>query len=270
VQAEAALTRPWYGLLARGRDLWSFAYLQLLSSVFPIAIFLFLGLSRVVHVPGLPRYDLLLLLCLAMQAAMVISGLETLDELKVICVFHVLGLALELFKTRHGSWGYPETAYTKLGTVPLYSGFMYASVASYICQAWRRFDLHIESLPRLAMPLAVGIYVNFFTLHYLWDMRWLLVAAVCLVFARCQVRFRVGPNPSSLFSMPLALAFALIGFFLWIGENIGTFNGAWLYPNQRHGWEAVSFAKAGSWFLLVIVSFVIVAWLKGVKGSHRG
>ncbi|MEO6606855.1 MAG: DUF817 family protein, partial [Aestuariivirga sp.] len=32
----------------------------------------------------------------------------------------------------------------------------------------------------------------------------------------------------------------------------------WLYPNQKHGWELVSFSKFGSWFLLMIISFVLV------------
>ncbi len=36
------------------------------------------------------------------------SGLETRDEIKVICVFHFIGLLLELYKVRMGSWSYPE------------------------------------------------------------------------------------------------------------------------------------------------------------------
>ena len=32
--------------------------------------------------------------------------------------------------------------------------------------------------------------------------------------------------------MPLVLSFVLIGFFIWIAENIATFFSAWEYPNQ--------------------------------------
>src|SRR5262249_11577376 len=65
------------------------------------------------------------------------------------CLFHLLGFALEVFKTSSGiqSWSYPDFAYTKLFGVPLFSGFMYAAVGSYIIQAWRLFDLRIRHHP---------------------------------------------------------------------------------------------------------------------------
>lgn len=44
-------------------------------------------------------------------------------------MFHLIGLALEIFKVHMGSWSYPEEGYVKIFGVPLYSGFMYASVA---------------------------------------------------------------------------------------------------------------------------------------------
>lgn len=105
---------------------------------------LFVGLffAAVFAVPragigGLPRYDVLLIIALAIQGWMVWAKLETLDELKAITLFHVIGFALEVFKTSSGikSWAYPDFAYTKLFGVPLFSGFMYAAVESYIIQA---------------------------------------------------------------------------------------------------------------------------------------
>jgi len=60
--------------------------------------------------------------------------------------------------------------------------------------------------------------------------------------------------------MPTLLAAFLFSFFIWIAENIGTFANAWTYPNQELGWELVSLSKLGSWFLLMVISFVIVAW----------
>src|SRR5262249_49085188 len=111
---------------------------------------------------GIPRYDLLLLLALAIQAWMLWAKLETLDELKAICLFHALGFALEVFKTSSGirSWSYPDFAWTKLLGVPLFSGFMYAAVGSYIIQAWRLFDILILPHPPslLAVRMAVLTY----------------------------------------------------------------------------------------------------------------
>ena len=42
---------------------------------------------------------------------------------------------------------------------------MYAAVASYMCQAWRIFDLELKHFPsyRLSILLCVAIYANFFT-----------------------------------------------------------------------------------------------------------
>ncbi|MDR6226802.1 uncharacterized membrane protein YoaT (DUF817 family) [Desmospora profundinema] len=70
--------------------------------------------------------------------------------------------------------------------------------------------------------------------------------------------------------MPLALSFIFIGFFIWIAENIATFLGAWQYPNQQDVWSWVHLGKISSWFLLVIISFVIVAQLKHLKESRAG
>ncbi len=71
---------------------------------------------------GIARYDLLLLIALVIQLGMLLSGVETWDELKAICAFHVLGFLLEVFKTSSGikSWSYPDPAHTKLWGVPLF------------------------------------------------------------------------------------------------------------------------------------------------------
>lgn len=241
-----------------------FGWQQALSCVFPAVIFASLALTQFIPLPWLPRYDWLLIICLAMQAWMLRSGLETRDELKVITVFHLIGLALELFKVHMGSWSYPEEGWTKVNGVPLYSGFMYASVASYLCQAWRRMKVDLVRLPPLWLvaPLAASIYLNFFTHHYWVDVRWWLSALVLVVFWRTWVTYEVG---SRRYRMPLALSFVLIGFFIWIAENVATFFRAWEYPNQSDAWRLVHFGKVSSWLLLVIVSFLIVAALKQVK-----
>ncbi|MGD8191655.1 DUF817 domain-containing protein [Brevibacillus ginsengisoli] len=241
-----------------------FGYQQALSCLFPAFIFITLALSHVIIIPGLPRYDFILLACVGMQAVMVWSKLETVDELKVITVFHLIGLALEIFKVHMGSWAYPELAYSKIWGVPLYSGFMYASVASYLCQSWRRLDISIERWPHalLTIPLGAAIYLNFFAHHYWIDIRWVLTVLIFLCFRQTKVHYHVNGRS---YWMPLWLSFLLIGFFIWLAENIATLLGAWQYPNQQHGWHMVGFSKISSWFLLVIVSFIIVAQLKHVK-----
>jgi len=215
---------------------------------------------------GVPRYDVLLVFALVVQAWMVWAKLETWDELKAICLFHALGFLLEAFKTSSGiqSWSYPDFAYTKLFGVPLFSGFMYAAVGSYIIQAWRLFDLRIRHHPPYWMAglLALAIYLNFFTHHFIGDYRWYLAACVLGLYARATVVFRPFDRDRS---MPLLLAFVLIGFFIWLAENAATFFGIWRYPNQLGAWTLVHVAKWSSWSLLVIMTFTIVANLKHIK-----
>jgi uncharacterized membrane protein YoaT (DUF817 family) len=219
---------------------------------------------------GLPRYDVLLIVALAIQAWMVWAKLESVDEVKAIALFHVLGFGLEAFKTSSGikSWAYPDFAYTKLFGVPLFSGFMYAAIGSYVIQAWRLFGLRVVHHPPywMAALIAALIYINFFTHHFIGDFRWYLAACALGLYARATVVFRPLDRERT---MPLLLSFVLIGFFIWLAENISTFFGVWKYPNQLGAWSAVHVGKWSSWSLLVIMTFTIVANLKHVKERIR-
>ncbi|GIO46973.1 DUF817 domain-containing protein [Paenibacillus azoreducens] len=246
-----------------------FGYQQAMSCIFPVTIFGTLAISKWLNVPFIYRYDLILLVLIAVQYLMYRSGLETLDEIKVICVFHIIGLALELYKVQMGSWSYPEEGYSKLFGVPLYSGFMYASVASYMCQVWRRLKMDMTGWPGMVPASALGaaIYLNFFTHHFIPDFRWWLMTLVAIVFWKTWIHYTVR---TKTYRMPLTIAFLLVGFFIWLAENIATFFGAWKYPNQQEIWQPVGFGKISSWFLLVIISVIIVAQLKFVKaGKHK-
>jgi uncharacterized membrane protein YoaT (DUF817 family) len=255
--------------LYRIKQLFIFGYRQAMSCIFPVIIFATLALTKVVSIPYFHRYDLLLLICLIAQVGMVAFKLETIDELKVICMFHIIGLLLELYKVHMGSWSYPGEGWSKLFGVPLYSGFMYASVASYICQAWRRLYISVYGWPRqwYTVLLSTAIYLNFFTHHYLWDFRWALTILLIVVFYRTSFTYRVGGRT---YRMPVVLSFLLIGFFIWLAENISTFMGAWAYPDQEHTWHLVHLSKISSWFLLVVISVIIVAQLKHVKSARDG
>ncbi|MBL8514760.1 MAG: DUF817 domain-containing protein [Betaproteobacteria bacterium] len=234
----------------------------LFSGLFFAAVFL---VPRT-GIASLPRYDVLLVLALAIQAWMLWAKLETWDEFKAICLFHVLGFALEVFKTSSGirSWSYPDFAYTIILGVPLFSGFMYAAVGSYLIQAWRLFDLRIRHHPphALAVIAAMAIYANFFTHHFIGDHRWIIAAFAVGLYARTTVVFRPLHRDRE---MPLIVGFVLIGFFVWIAENISTFFGVWRYPNQLGAWATVHVGKWSSWSLLVIMTFTIVAQLKHLK-----
>ena len=236
-------------------------------------LFVFTFMATVLVMPraglfGIPRYDLLLLVALGIQFWMVYAKLETWDELKAVCLFHMVGFALEAYKVSGSiqSWSYPDFAYTKIAGVPLFAGFMYASVGSYIVQAWRMFDLRIRHHPPywMAATIAVLIYANFFTHHIIGDYRWYLAACALGLYSRTAVIYRPLDRDRQ---MPLMLGFVLIGLFIWLAENIGTFWGVWRYPNQLGAWSMVHISKWSSWSLLVIMTFTIVASLKHIKSK---
>ncbi len=114
---------------------------------------------------ALSRYDFLVVAALALQVLLLATKLERWDEAVVIAVFHVVGTIMEIFKTSHGSWIYPEPSVLRIAGVPLFSGFMYAAIGSYIARAWRLFDIRFRNYPPLWGPwlLAVLSYANFFT-----------------------------------------------------------------------------------------------------------
>ncbi len=209
---------------------------------------------------ALARYDFLTVGAVAIQLGMIAFRLETWREARVIFLFHVVGTAMELFKTALGSWEYPEASLLRIGGVPLFSGFMYAAVGSYMARVWRIFDFRFTRYPNVlaSQLLAAAIYVNFFAHHWLPDMRIALFAALAVLFWRTRVWFRVWREDRW---MPLIVGFFLVSAFIWLAENIATFSHAWIYPSQRHGWAMVAPEKLGAWYLLMYVSFILVAAL---------
>ncbi len=204
---------------------------------------------------ALARYDALVIYAITLQAVFLWLKLESWREARVILLFHLTGTVMEIFKINAGSWAYPEPGLLKIFGVPLFSGFMYASVGSYMARVIRIFDMRFNPYPPFwaAMLLAVAIYVNFFSHHFMPDIRLGLFAATLILFAKTRIWFTIGGR----YWMPLPLAAFLTSFFLWIAENIGTNTGTWVYAGQED-WGWVSFAKLGSWYLLLYVSFVTV------------
>lgn len=205
----------------------------------------------------LARYDFLVIGALATQALLLASKLERWDEAAVILIFHVVGTIMEIFKTAHGSWIYPEPSLLRIGGVPLFSGFMYGAIGSYIARIMRLFEIRFIRWPPHWAPwaLAIASYVNFFSHHYLPDIRWGLYAASVLMFRRSWFTFT--PDREAR-RMPALLGLLLVALFIWFAENIGTFTAAWIYPSQRQGWALVPIGKLGAWYLLILLSFVLV------------
>jgi uncharacterized membrane protein YoaT (DUF817 family) len=215
------------------------------------------------HAP-LHRYDFLTIAAIGIQVAMLVLRLETRREAVVICAFHVIGTVMELFKTQAGSWIYPEQSLLHIGPVPLFSGFMYAAVGSYIARVWRIFDFRFSHYPPrwASVLLAAAIYINFFAHHWLPDIRHVLFGAAILLFGRTTIWFTPWRDARR---MPLLVGWLLVALFIWFAENIGTFANAWTYPDQAGGWHMVSLAKLGSWYLLMIISFVLVSLIHGAR-----
>ncbi len=257
---EAA--RPW----AAGSTWRGWAYEFLLFGLKQAWACLFGGLMLVLLVGShllwpenapLARYDFLVTAAVAIQATLLLTKLERWDEALVILIFHIVGTIMEIFKTAHGSWSYPEASVLRIADVPLFSGFMYACVGSYIARAMRLFEIKFQNYPPLwtTWALALLAYINFFTHHYTIDIRLGLFAFSALIFGRAWFVFTPDRTPRR---MPMLIGLLLVALFIWIAENAGTFAAAWVYPSQRDGWHIVPIDKMGAWYLLMLLSFVLV------------
>lgn len=217
-------------------------------------------------IEGLHRYDFIFLAAITFQVFLLLFKLETLREALVIIIFHVVATAMELFKTSDaiGAWVYPEAYVFGIGNVPLFTGFMYSAVGSYLARVWRLFDFQYSCYPPkwTTVVLVTLVYINFFSHHFIWDIRWLLLAATLLMFYRTTIYFKIIKTHRS---MPLLVGWFLVAMFIWFAENIATFANIWIYPNQSNGWQMVPLAKLSSWFLLMLLSFVLVTLIKDIK-----
>lgn len=202
------------------------------------------------------RADGLFVFAVLTQGAMLALRMETLAEAKVILIFHIVGTVMEIYKLHMGSWSYPGVGTIQIGGVPLFTGFMYASIGSYIARVIRLFDMRFAPYPPFWVTgaLAGAIYLNFFTHHFLPDIRWALFVATVLIYGRTRIWFYPGQTARW---MPLPVAAFLAALFVWIAENVGTITQTWAYPGQgRFDWVALG--KYGSWYLLLYVSFFLV------------
>ena len=239
-----------------------FIFKQLWAALFGMTFLVAILVTKIIWQDGwaLDRYDALFIFAISAQAFMLFFRLETWEEAKVILLFHITGSAMELFKTHVGSWSYPETGIFVIGGVPMFSGFMYASIGSYIARVIRIFEMRFAPYPPFWLTVIFGclVYMNFFSHHYLPDIRIALFAGSLIFFWRTRIWFYVGQTPRW---MPMPVAAFLASFVVWIAENIGSsLTGTWVYAGQLP-YQLVSFSKMGSWYLLLWVAFVTVTFV---------
>ncbi|PJA37026.1 MAG: DUF817 domain-containing protein [Candidatus Zambryskibacteria bacterium CG_4_9_14_3_um_filter_42_9] len=252
-------------------ELWYFFIANLRASYFGAFLLSVFLLTEVTTVPLISRYDFIFLAAVGYQVCALMFRFEQLREFFVIIIFHILATIMELFKTSPaiGSWTYPAvgSALFALGLVPLFTGFLYSAIGSYISRAFIFLKLSYERFPAYyhLWILAVLIYLNFFTHHFFYDIRYLLFVYTFIIFFRTKVYFQIYERQRS---MPFLSTVLLTAFFVWLAENIGTFTHIWLYPSQLEYWHLVSFYKMGSWFLLLILSFALVSIIYRGKLRH--
>lgn len=250
--------------------LWVFAIKQAWAAIFGGLMLGAIILTHFVTLPWLARADWLFLFAIAVQIVLLCTRLEKPHEVITILVFHLVGLGMEVFKTSAliGSWAYQGDAFFHVGNVPLYSGFMYAAVGSYIARSWRVLELTFTPYPKRLYTVLFGlaVYINFFSHHFAPDIRLMLFAAALILFDNTWVYYRLNV---ARHRMPLLLAFVFISIFIWLAENVATLSNAWLYPDQIDGWQLVSPGKIGSWLLLMIISFIMIDLLHYLRAKQH-
>lgn len=218
---------------------------------------------------GFYRYDYLLFYALSIQVVLVYAKLESWAEAKVIALFHVLAMVMEIFLTHPAiaSWQYPQPAIFKILTVPLFAGFMYSAVGSFFARSLRLFQVSFERLPSFTNMLALALlsYINFMSKFFIPDYRLLLFIWSGVIFWKTRIHFQLNRHQLQLPMLPVLL---LLAFIIWIAENISTFYQIWLYPSQVAKWHMVGWGKLGSWYLLLLLSLVLVMKILGQRNAQ--
>ncbi|NQV26783.1 MAG: DUF817 family protein, partial [Rhodopirellula sp.] len=131
-------------------EFWLFGIKQASSCIFGAYLLFLIAVTHFWYpIDGLYRNDFLFLAALAFQIVLLAFRLESFREAAVIMIFHVVATLLELFKTSDAisAWHYPGEAHIRLGNVPLFAGFMYSAVGSYIARVFRMLDFRFTSTP---------------------------------------------------------------------------------------------------------------------------
>jgi uncharacterized membrane protein YoaT (DUF817 family) len=250
-----------------------FSYKAASAALFGILLLLAFALTAFMgshEFYGLFRYDYLLVYALVIQVCLLYFKLESWAEAKVIALFHLMAMVMEIFLTHPliASWHYPQPAVFKILTVPLFAGFMYSAVGSFFARSLRLYQVSVVRLPPFSHMLILALlsYVNFMSKFFVPDIRYLLFAWSTYLFWSTKVRFCLAKHELNLPMLPVLWVLA---FVIWIAENISTFYQIWLYPSQIEAWHMVGWGKLGSWYLLLLLSLVLVLKILGQR-SEKG
>ena len=209
-----------------------------------LLLLLILGTSWWYPLTEIHRYDFLFFCALFLKVLLLFLGQESKKEFVMILMFHFSGVLMEVFKTSPaiGSWTYPEPFLIGIAGAPFFAGFMYNAVGSYIARSWELFCLRFKNYPPIWMTVVtvIGIYINFFTHHFWYDLRYLLLIIVVMLYGRTRVYYCVRNVDRNV---PILFGFGGITILIWLAENLGTYGNIWLYPNQQDHWELVGFEK---------------------------
>jgi uncharacterized membrane protein YoaT (DUF817 family) len=254
------------------QEFWLFGLKQAWACMFGGFLLFIMLVTRFWYpLESLHRYDFIFLSAVVFQLMLLALRLETLREAQVIIIFHVVATVMELFKTSDAiaSWQYPEPWIFGIGNVPLFTGFMYSAVGSYLARVWRIFRFEFTRYPdrRQTWLLCAGIYLNFFSHHFIADLRWLLLAYTAWLFRVTFIHFTVIRTRRC---MPLLLGWFLVALFIWFAENIATWANIWIYPNQQATWQMVPLTKVTSWYLLMLLSSVLITVINRVHDGKTG
>lgn len=213
------------------QTIFHFAIATIRACTFALIFFACYAFGKYITTFGLHIYDYMFICVILTQIILLVTKFETREEVRVICLYHLLGLTMEIFKIHVGSRSYPDPGILTIMHVPLFSGFMYAAVGSFIYQAWSLTDLRFVHFPpfRYTVTIAILIYLNFFTHHFLPDIRYILLLLIVYVARKSYVVFRIHQRDYRLHAL---LGLTGIACALWLAENMATYLGVWLYPTQ--------------------------------------
>ena len=115
------------------------------------------------------------------------------------------------------------------------------------------------------LALAVLSYINFMSKFFIPDIRYCLFAWSVVIFWKTKIRFQLQQH---LLQLPMLPVLLLLAFIIWVAENISTFYQIWLYPSQVDAWHMVGWGKLGSWYLLLLLSLVLVMKILGYRDAE--
>jgi uncharacterized membrane protein YoaT (DUF817 family) len=143
---------------------------------------------------------------------------------------------------------------------------MYSAVGSFFARSIRLYRIEFDKLPSFINMLSLAIlsYLNFMTKFFVPDIRYILFGWSIFIFWKTKIYFNLTDYRIRL---PLLPVLAILAFIIWIAENISTFYQIWLYPTQVEQWHMVGWAKLGSWYLLLLLSLVLVLKILGNRSK---